>query len=624
MPPKKFPFLETIRNQYMAEMYQRFRTIKGLIVHSIVDNDCFKIGKNRGLVVLASPLKAPFEFTENPEKVKAFMAWLRQAQDTEILEVAERLGREVVAHSEWQNIYCRRSYEKGIAFADRKMREAGIDISEEDIRSIFNRPIHADSLGMIYTRNFTELAGITEAMDQQISRELVDGLSQGKNPRVIARAINNRVDKIGITRARTLARTEVNRAQNEASLNRYRDYAVGKVELIVGPGPCPTGICADHAGVYKIGDAGGLLPLHPNCFDYKTEVLTDNGWALFKNVSRDDRIFSMNPETLEMAYLPYVHKVQYRYAGMMYHLTSNSFDLMATPDHQQLIGTRSDPHDRKRITWRMERLRKLAKRGVFYIPRYGVWKGVRPETIEVNGLVIDVITFVRFMAYYLSEGSTTRRSENSYQITISQILPQRDIIHEHIKDMPVKINESAHELYFNSTALWQYLYCFGKSDKKYVPDVIKEMSSELIKIFLEAYLLGDGSKRETAWEEKNLSAKVERQFFTSSERMASDLGELILKAGGYPGYSLQERKGKPVQHHNGVYSGNTDIWYVRWNRSKTSRHSNSVDYGLKIEEVLYSGMVYDVELAKWHVLLVRRNGKTAWSGNCTCAWAPVT
>jgi len=265
MPSKTFPYLTTIRNQYEAEMYRRFRILKGLIAHSIVDNDCLRIGKGRGLVVLTAPLKAPFEFVENPEKVQRFMAWLRQAQDTEILGVTERLGREVVAHSEWQNVYVRRSYEKGIAFAERKLKEAGIEVSEEDIRAIFNRPIHADSLGLIYTRNFTELAGITEAMDQQISRELVDGLAQGKNPRVIARAINNRVDKIGITRARTLARTEVNRAQNEATLNRYQDYRVEMVELVVGPGPCPTGICDDHAGIYKLVDAGGLVPLHPNC-----------------------------------------------------------------------------------------------------------------------------------------------------------------------------------------------------------------------------------------------------------------------------------------------------------------------------------------------------------------------
>lgn len=261
---KTFPYLKSIYTQYGADLYKRFRILKGLIFESIVDNDCFRLTKGH-IVVWAQPLRAPFEFKENPAKVKMFMEWLRQAQDDGVLEIIERKGRTVVAHKEWQNIYVRRSYGKGIAFANRKMREAGFDIPEEDIRVIFGRPIHADSLGMIYVRNFTELEGITEAMDQQISRELADGLSQGKNPRVIARNINNRVDHIGITRARTLARTEVNRAQNEATLNRYTDYAVKKVELLVGPGPCPTGVCASYEGVYKLAEAHGLVPIHPNC-----------------------------------------------------------------------------------------------------------------------------------------------------------------------------------------------------------------------------------------------------------------------------------------------------------------------------------------------------------------------
>jgi hypothetical protein len=35
-------------------------------------------------------------------------------------------------------------------------------------------------------------------------------------------------------------------------------------------------------------------------------------------------------------------------------------------------------------------------------------------------------------------------------------------------------------------------------------------------------------------------------------------------------------------------------------------------------------MVYDVELEKWHFLLVKRNGKVAWSGNCRGSWARWT
>jgi SPP1 gp7 family putative phage head morphogenesis protein len=42
----------------------------------------------------------------------------------------------------------------------------------------------------------------------------------------------------------------------------------------------------------------------------------------------------------------------------------------------------------------------------------------------------------------------------------------------------------------------------------------------------------------------------------------------------------------------------------------------------KFIPVSYDDMVYCVELPKYHTLWVRRNGKTAWSGNCRCTVAP--
>ena len=619
---KEHPYIDAIAIQYAGDLVRRFTQLKSLIWQSIVKNDCFRLRPGH-IVAMAESLHPPFEFTENPQKVSMFMKWLNDAEDEGILEVTKREGRQVVAHSEWQSIYVRRSYEKGIAFAERKLTEAGISVAVEDIRDVFNRPIHADALGMLYTRNFSELQGITEAMDQQISRVLTDGLSQGKNPRVIARDIANRVDKIGITRARTLARTEVNRAQNEATLNRYSDYGVKKVEWVATSArACP--ICAANDGsIYTREEAHGLLPAHPNCYSDDTEVLTNHGWKLFKGLNPDDLIFSMNPKTLEMAYLPYKCKVQYNYEGYMYHLFSNSIDILATPDHQQIIGTRSDPFERTKLTWRIEPMKKVAKRGEFVIPRYGQWKGKAPVTVDINGVIIDTETFAKFMGYYLSEGSTTKRSEKCYQVQIAQKQPGLDHIYNQIKKLPVKWYKSNGYIGFNSVPLGKYLYQFGKSYEKCIPDEIKRLNSSLIEMFLNAYLEGDGSERSELPRWKDIASKAERQFFTSSNQMAADLGELILKAGGYPGYSFQKRKGKAIRHHNGVYAGNTDIWYVRWNRSKTSRFARSRQAGGNIEKVFYRGMVYDVELVDWHVLLVRRNGKTAWSGNCRCTWSPV-
>lgn len=263
-PAYDAPRTGAVERQYMSEMVTRFTKVKKLIRETIVDNDYFGLDKSR-VVAMASSLKAPFEFTTTPQKINAFMEWLRGAQDAEILGVTERVGRTVVAQSAWQDVYVRRTYAKGVEWAEKKLAEKGISVTAEELRDVFARPIHADELGLLYTRNFTELEGINEAMDQVISRHLADGLAQGQGPREIARLLAKDVDNIGINRARTLARTEISRAQSVASLNRYTDYGVKKVELLVGPGPCLSGECDAMRGEYEIKDAQGIIPIHPNC-----------------------------------------------------------------------------------------------------------------------------------------------------------------------------------------------------------------------------------------------------------------------------------------------------------------------------------------------------------------------
>jgi intein/homing endonuclease len=150
---------------------------------------------------------------------------------------------------------------------------------------------------------------------------------------------------------------------------------------------------------------------------------------------------------------------------------------------------------------------------------------------------------------------------------------------------------------------------FGKSFEKYIPQKIKNLNPEYIKIFLERYSMGDGSIRNNKWKEGNF--RDEETYFTSSKKMADDIGELILKAGYRPSFYLQKAKGVAVKHKNGVYFSNHDIWIIR----KCYSQYAMVTYRKKIN---YNDNVYCLELEKNHIMLVRRNGKVVWSGNCMC------
>ena len=266
-----------LRKAFVAQMNIRFRKLKGEINKAIITNDVFGLIPKPKLAVFKAPGPRAFAFGTSADKVNGFMNWLQEEIDKGILQVSTKQGRQIAGSSSWMNVYIDSAYKKGMQRADSELKKAGITPSSITpdqskafvIDSAFNTPIHADAVGLAYTRTFNELKGVTDAMGQQISRELALGLAEGRGPRSIARAINNRVDKIGITRARTIARTETIRAHHSAMMNMYREAKVEGVKILAewstaGFNVCPD--CSDLEGrIFTINEIDGLIPLHPNC-----------------------------------------------------------------------------------------------------------------------------------------------------------------------------------------------------------------------------------------------------------------------------------------------------------------------------------------------------------------------
>lgn len=259
---------KTLRRDYMADAYKRFRSLKGLIRKAVVDLDVLGLGQQPSQTLAGKlPNKGAFKFTNDAEKVDAFGNWLDGRLREGILEPPEDFP------DRWQKQYVQRAYNSGVRQAQIKMRQAGMDVPQLDqtaFRNIFNQPIHKEKLQLLYTRNFKALKKITNEVDGEISRVLTNGLSQGWNPRKMARELNDRVDSIGITRARTMARTETIYTHNEAALTRYEQMGVKevtqKVEWLTAGDLRVCPICSSNAGEkYSLEEAHGILPIHPNC-----------------------------------------------------------------------------------------------------------------------------------------------------------------------------------------------------------------------------------------------------------------------------------------------------------------------------------------------------------------------
>ena len=213
----------TLRAAYVADMTRRFRELQRRIRTKLIDENFLEPVRvtNNKLTINV------FEYTNSAEKLDDFMTWLLVQEEQLILERVTIPGALPLTRNQvpWANTYLDSAYQKGIRQARADLGVAGVDplvVAPNSVLAAFNSPIHAETVELIYTRNFNELKGITNAMDQQISRVLAQGMVDGQGVAQIARNINNRVDKIGITRARLLARTEVVHTFNQAALNTYQ------------------------------------------------------------------------------------------------------------------------------------------------------------------------------------------------------------------------------------------------------------------------------------------------------------------------------------------------------------------------------------------------------------------
>jgi SPP1 gp7 family putative phage head morphogenesis protein len=269
----------TLRNGFSSAMGRRFRKLRGEI-RKVILEDRFGFGQRPTEITMQA-----FEFATSGEKVDAFMEWLRDQQTLTILE-APHFGRAIA--EPWTNTYIESAYQKGIARSRSEMISSGYPVPglEETggLAIAFNQPIHADRVGLLYTRVYNDLKGITDTMDGQISRVLAQAMADGKNPRDIAqlltRTISGPVGDLAITdtlgrfipaerRARMLARTEVIRAHHAATIQEYRNYALEGVIVRAEWKTAGYNVCdecsAMEGRIFSLDEIESMIPLHPDC-----------------------------------------------------------------------------------------------------------------------------------------------------------------------------------------------------------------------------------------------------------------------------------------------------------------------------------------------------------------------
>ena len=279
----------TLRNAFARQMSRRFSDLQRVVLAAVVVDDCFGLEDNSlfpslRIQSVGSPGYRAFAFPTSQAKVTGFMKWFNQQVDAGVLEVSGRAQVGQALDKRWTDTYIKQSYERGVDRGREELLKAGYDVppleASGGIWGAFNTPMHLDRVGVLYSRTFTGLKGITAAMDTQISQVLsmglVDGLGTKELGRQLYRTIGSGLgmtDKLGRfipakRRAKMLARTEIIRAHHQATIQEYENWRVEgvyvKAELVTGADPCPE--CSALEGIeFKLEEIRNMIPVHPNC-----------------------------------------------------------------------------------------------------------------------------------------------------------------------------------------------------------------------------------------------------------------------------------------------------------------------------------------------------------------------
>jgi hypothetical protein len=350
-----------------------------------------------------------------------------------------------------------------------------------------------------------------------------------------------------------------------------------------------------------------LVVFDEACHDDKTEVMTDDGWKLFCDISPDDRLLTMDSKTHASYYTHPSRLIAKPYKGKMCLYEAKGMNFCVTPDHDMYFrGLKS--HN----PWKKGQIKDLNGNTTRYFKKSIKWKHLSPTYYPIvqhqskRKYFEEIITprgeWFEFLGWYMSEGHIVWKNGVAVGCGITQydesVLSE---IHELCLSLGFPAKKYKKCVKIHSVQIGSHLATYGHNClQKYIPYYVRHSSKENIEIFLNAFCRGDGYQKGKG-----------RILYTSSKKMADGLQEMILKLGRPSVVRKRLLEGRKADFGDHIATSSTDGYVITW----PYKNTNAKYYKEKRKYIDYNGTVYCATV-DGGLLLTRRNGYTLWSGNC--------
>lgn len=336
-----------------------------------------------------------------------------------------------------------------------------------------------------------------------------------------------------------------------------------------------------------------------NCYDDQTEVMTDTGWKLFKDVDPSvDRVATIDKDTLTYEYTDIIRKVDEPHDADMIRVKGRAVDMLVTPEHRCLVSTRSKPNRLFHVT--AQELYDNPGRH-WHIHTKSLWEGKKFE-LPVSDM--HPLDFMWLLGMCMTDGTVKKNGA----LVLTQVKQQqREQIEQVITD-DWSVFDTYYYLAFDHP-FSQYYAALGTLKKdRAIPSEVMNAPVEWIQAFLDGCIAGDGQVREDR----------SPDIYTAYRHIADQYQELIQKALWRA--SVKVQRGQVSTFADGRKVVSEDGYRLWIDKTTTGRVDLS---GLTVTKEHYKGRRYCLSVPH-QTLWVRRNGVAHWNGNtpcmCTLQW----
>lgn len=350
----------------------------------------------------------------------------------------------------------------------------------------------------------------------------------------------------------------------------------------------PQWVDGDRLISYSQGSVG-------SCHLPDTEVLTKDGWKLFTNLTLDDELASVNPDTNELIYEKPTHLINKYYKGDIYYSDHKRLDFAVTADHKMLVRKWNEKERTLNDNYELVEANDMG------------WYCGLMANVNYKGNESYSDEYLQLLGIYIAEGCMRKEPNKSgYSIQLAAVKDrEKDFIRNLLTKLHITFQELTDRFTFCSKSIWNNLKDMGLLGKhapqKFAPKFLFDMSSNKIEQFLLGHRMGDGCERyKGSWD-----------HYTSSEQLSEDLQLLIFLSGKQSRISVRPPRTSTMKDGRVVVGRYNEYRICSCPNDKLSIERKN---NIKIKE--YEGQVVCATVPTYNTLITRRNKKILISGNC--------